>query len=174
MANIVKLFWEMDRDLTEEFYGLQKFNDFLESHSGLLLKDIQGSYLRVLWEKDFESHKFSYSELDFAVKQVVEESGRWVNIILEFIQLKYQDKTKIVTLTFLKNLPFLWDFDKIHDFVQTLFIQQKWHVQIWIPKHGTLCIHYDFTHENFFTSLDLLKKNIESELVKLFPKEKSV
>ncbi len=174
MSNQVKVFWEMDRELKQEFYEFQSFNDFLESHPSTAFDNIHTSYLKVLWEINFEQNKLSYSELDFAVKQVMEESWVAVNKILEFVEVKYQDKTKIVTLTFLKNLPFLWDFDEIHEFVQTLFQAEKWFFQIWIPGYWTLEIHYDFTHQDFLYSLDFLKKNIEKELVRLFPKEESV
>jgi hypothetical protein len=173
MTHQEKIFWEMGRKLKEEFYEFQNFNNFLESHPNTAHDDICSSYLKILWETNFDQNKFSYSELDFAIKQVMEESWVAVNKILEFIELKYQDKTKILTLLLIKNLRVSESQIKDKKLADYILKNKKWSFQIWIPKHWSLCIHYDFTHQNFLYALDLLKKNIETELVRLAWEEKS-
>jgi hypothetical protein len=38
----------MDRELKQDFYEFQNFNDFLESHPTIVLDQIHNSYLKIL------------------------------------------------------------------------------------------------------------------------------
>jgi len=67
-------------------------NKLIEKNPKITVCDVEESYLRIISENDYEKNKFSYSELDYSVKLVIEDSNLAINSILKFLEIKYPKK----------------------------------------------------------------------------------
>jgi len=67
-------------------------NKLIEKDPKITVCDVEESYLRIISENDYEKNKFSYSELDYSVKLVIEDSNLAINSILKFLEIKYPKK----------------------------------------------------------------------------------
>lgn len=87
-------FSSLDNNSKSRLVEFREFNDFLEKNSSIKVEDVHSSYLKIInsnWEIDN-----SFSELDFQVKKVMENTNLAINSVLNFMDEKFVNKVKVV------------------------------------------------------------------------------
>lgn len=87
-------FSSLDHKSKSRLVEFREFNDFLEKNSSIKVEDVHSSYLKILnsnWEIDN-----SFSELDFQVKKVMENTNLAINSVLNFMDEKFVNKVEVV------------------------------------------------------------------------------
>ncbi len=164
MDNRVKVFWsfdELDKDQKIENYNFEDLNTFLENNPNISVWDINDSYIKVLLEEDFDANKLEYSQLDFLVKKLVEDSWEAVNSILGFIEFKYPQKQKLLKDTF--DEYFLIPEDTTIEIVETIIEKRIWYMNL---SNGLdeWKIYFDFENFDFLEALNRLRTSIEKQI----------
>lgn len=169
MKDRTKIFWsydEISKDERLELHSFKELNELLEKDISISVEQVEKSYLKILLEEDFEKNKFKYSELDFAVKKVIEDSNEAINAILLFLDKKYPKKTVLLEET-------LWEFftfskEVMENIVKVIFENKIWYITLntWLSEHQ---VYFDFENFEFWEALRRLRNN----LIKGFKKEEN-
>lgn len=166
-------FWELPRDKILDFDWLQELNELLEKNIRISVRQVQDSYLKILLETDFENNKFSYSEIDFVVKKVIEDSNLATNSILWFLDFKYKTQEKLIRETLSEHIN-LWD-EVLDSFVNEILTYRIWQINLFlwgIILNWEITIYYDFKNFEFNEALRRFKNNIDLQLKELNKKWK--
>lgn len=167
MKDRTKIFWSYDEISKNDRLKLKSFkelNELLENNTSISVEQVEKSYLKILLEEDFEKNKFEYSELDFTVKKVIEDSNEAINAILLFLDKKFPKKSSLIKET-------LWEFftfpeETAQSIVNTIIENKIWYITLhtWI---SVVEVYFDFENFEFWEALKRLRNN----LIKGFKKE---
>lgn len=149
-----KIIWEFDNfpEFEKEKYArFRSFNEFIEKNN-ISCESVHDSYLKVLSEEDFKENIWSYNELDFQVKKIIEESWTAVNEILWFLESKY-DVISILII----DLFYKYNIKTTPRYVKDLL--NKW---IWIIDLNWVKIKFDFISKSFMDWLRELEEQIKN------------
>lgn len=161
----IKLFSDfssLDTENKQTFYEFSEFNSFLEKNTITYL-NLYNSYIKIIldiWRKDIDFS--TYSELDFQIKLLIEDTKVPINKILEFANLKFWNFETELYKT-LKGLDFLADED-VKKLLEKLLKNKQWDLifsflgEDWDEIHS---IEMKFDIKNFsIESIQNLKKQI--------------
>ena len=160
MSERVKIFWsfdELERDEKNSKINFLELNNFLEKNTDITIDDVNNSYLKVFLDEDFQNNRLDYSELDFIVKKLIEESWEAVNAILWFIDFKYPKKQELIKDTFRKY--FIIQDDAIDYIVNTIMNEKIWYLGFWNEQ-----IYFDFQNFEFLEALRRLNSRLEQQI----------
>lgn len=121
-------FWELSAEEKLQFSDFERLNCYIEANPFIWYMELYNSYVRVVLDIWKNPNISDYSELDFQVKYLIDETKVPLNSILSYANIKFWWAKELLEWFFVK-LPWIKQ-DDIIKILDTINKIKRWYIEI--------------------------------------------